>query len=145
MIGTLVFFCCFRRRPLRSNPRYVRRGAAVNHTLGTALFQTGTFSGSLLIDGQWQKREPMVLSFYPGAGHVIYGKGSDIDGAYTIRGVYSIQTGRIGFDKTYDERRRETIQVEWDRNQEIFHGHSYSNTNGRYEKHKYMLRKMARR
>lgn len=145
IIGTLVFCCCFRRRPLHSNSRYVRRGTQINHALGSSLFQTGTFSGSMLVDDVLQRSEPIVLSFYPGAGHVIYGKGTDANGAYTIHGVYSIPTVRMGFDKMYDERRKETIQVEWDANREVFHGHSYSNVNGRHEKHEYMIRKMARR
>lgn len=145
LISVLVFCCCFRRRPLHSNARYVRRGRQINPSLGTAIFQTGAFSGSMSIDGMWQRATTMNLSFYPGAGYVIYGKGSDEGGAYAIHGVYSIRTLRMAFDKIYDERRSETIQVEWDVNREVFHGDNYSKVNGRREKHEYMIRKVKNR
>ena len=145
IIGTVILCCCCHARPLHSNRSYVRRGGQTNQALGTALFQTGVFGGSASVDGAWPGEERMNLSFYPRAGFVLYGKGSDVAGAFAVHGVYSAVTLRMGFDKLYDGGRSETIQVEWDVNREVFNGHCYSKVNGRREKREYTIRKMRSR
>ena len=153
-----AFLCSYlylcRRGVVRSNPAYVRQRYTTQTSLASSIFQSGLFTGYALIDGVPRGSHTMGLSFFPQAGHVVHGKGVDHLGPFVVTGLYSLATLRMGFDKIYqggpggksgnDGGPKETIQVEWSPNEQVFRGTSYSSVGTRRQQHEFILRRKSR-
>lgn len=64
------------------------------------VFQSGIWTGRYLQYGRWHGPHEMSLRFDPHST-IISGWGSDDVGKFTVKGIYSHQTRRIGLTKTY--------------------------------------------
>lgn len=126
----LKICCCYggyragilKGRPLRSNSTYVNNGTAIQYNMSKQIFISGTFVSYY---EQYKKLHGpfnINLGFHPQAGHIVHGAGIDNIGAYTITGVYSPRTLRMGLEKNYQRGagnpsenlgHKVTIQVEW--------------------------------
>ena len=94
------------------------------------LFQSGLWSSRYFQDKSWHGPHQLSLSFDPQSMKVI-GTGIDDVGNFTIDGIYSFDTNRIGLTKTYvrgtgDKKRnlghQVIIQLTWNTNNHQFEG-----------------------
>jgi hypothetical protein len=119
--------------------RFVGNGSINNEEaqlMNAKLFQSGLWESQYYQYDKWHGPHQLQLSF-DGIQSKVTGSGSDNIGTYSIDGVYSIPTGRIGLTKTYELGTGNpvenlghtvTIQVEWNRYNNQFEGKWYVRT-----------------
>jgi hypothetical protein len=100
-------------------------------------FESGFWSSQYYQYDAWHGPYRLMLVFDPETWKVT-GSGSDDVGAYTIDGIYSTKTNRIGLTKTYQEGTGDlqqnlghnvTIQMTWNSTQCQFEGKWFVQTN----------------
>ena len=121
-------------RPWMSSSRYIEAVLTIDLGIHDAFFQSGGFLSYYQQYNTFHGPFEMKLAFYPLAGYIVHGGGTDDVGTYVIKGVYSPRTLRMGLEKYYQEGTGNpmenlghtvTIQVEWNPTQEQFHGKYY--------------------
>ncbi|CAF4069946.1 unnamed protein product, partial [Rotaria sp. Silwood2] len=135
-------------KPFRSNKAYIYNGVPFHNDIGNAMFQTNTFTGFYFKDGIWYEPHNVILSFYPQADYIVYGKGRDSFGVYVAKGVYSPSTLRMAFDKYYEtglgniqqnQNGKVTVQVKWNPFRQNFEGAHYLIEERHVEEQPYLM------
>jgi len=117
-VFVLVYLLCYcnRGRPSKDHAAFVNSGGSATmpqeqemhetkrnvsqmEGLVTNVFQSGIWTGRYFQYGDWHGPYEMILNF--DRQSIIAGWGTDDVGKFTVKGVYSRQTGRIGLTKTY--------------------------------------------
>lgn len=112
------------------------------------MFKSGTWSSKYYQYRKWHGPFEFSLLFdLPSMK--ITGLGSDDVGKFTIEGIYSLKTRRIGLIKTYTKRtgnprenlgHRVTIQLEWNPEKNVFEGKWYVQTRKYHGENKFELK-----
>lgn len=143
------FLFCFKSNPFLSNKDYVSSGLIRHIGNDNSMFQSGLFSNYYVKDGSWYGPYRFSLGFYPNAGHLVRGRGTDNIGMFTVHGIYSPRTRRMGLDKHYQNRigdananarHTKTIQVQWNSATQSFEGKYYLKNGEHWEEQKYVIR-----
>ncbi|CAF3079326.1 unnamed protein product [Rotaria sp. Silwood2] len=146
LVGFLLLLlglhCCYlhrQGRPRQDNSIFInlvnqninqQEAYKVNH------FQSGIWSSRYFQYGRWHGPHHFSLSFNSQSMQVT-GSGSDDVGVFTIDGIYSFETNRIGMTKTYQlgtgDRSENlghqvTIQLAWNARNRQFEGKWYVKT-----------------
>lgn len=131
VVFTTIF--CVRRwrgRAYRSNVDFIRQGSNVASTYEKDHFESGPWSSRYYQYSAWHGPHALTLNFDRGMS-TIRGEGTDDVGNYTVEGVFSIETHRMGLTKTYRAgtgNSREnfghsvTLQLAWNPANEQFEG-----------------------
>jgi len=149
----LPAYCCWRfcaGKPRRSNAKFVTKGTTNDEEkiIDLKLFQSGLWESQYFQYDKWHGPHQFQLSFDFEQSKVT-GSGSDDIGQYTIDGLYSIHTRRMGLTKTYQYGTGNPlenlghsviIQVEWNRNYNQFEGKWYVRTAKFYGSGKFTLK-----
>ncbi|CAF1268622.1 unnamed protein product, partial [Adineta steineri] len=129
----LPIYCCCAGRPRRSNTKFVNKTTssdAEKQIIDIKLFQSGTWESQYHQYNKWHGPHQVDL-FFDMHQMKITGSGSDDVGLYSIDGLYSTQTRRIGLTKTYlsgsgnisqNLGHNVIIQLEWNRYNNQFEG-----------------------
>jgi hypothetical protein len=134
-------FCCWwlcAGKPWRSNAKFVTKGTKNDEeqVIDLKLFQSGLWESQYFQYDKLHGPHQFQLSFDVEQSKVT-GSGSDDVGQFTIDGVYSIHTRRIGLTKTYQYGTGNPlqnlghsviIQLEWNRYNNQFEGKWYVRT-----------------
>ena len=121
-------------RPWMSNSHYVEANLTNDLGIHDAIFQSGGFLSYYQQYNTFHGPFEMKLAFYPQAGYIVHGGGTDDVGMYVIKGVYSPRTLRMGLEKYYQKGTGNpmenlghtvTVQVEWNPTQAQFYGKYY--------------------
>ncbi|CAF3818605.1 unnamed protein product [Adineta steineri] len=135
----LPIYCCCAGRPRRSNAKFVNKTTsydAEKQIIDIKLFQSGTWESQYYQYNKWHGPHQVEL-FFDMHQMKITGSGSDDVGLYSIDGIYSTQTRRIGLTKTYlsgsgnisqNLGHNVIIQLEWNRDNNQFEGKWLSST-----------------
>ena len=147
-LGCIVFilclpcYCWYRCRvgkPRRSNTEFVTNSTTNNentHIIDIKVFQSGPWDGQYFQNNKWHGPYRVDLSF--DAGLRVTGSGVDDVGSYSVDGIYSTESCRIGLTKTYhlgtgnplqNLGHNVTIQLEWNKMNNQFEGKWYVRTN----------------
>jgi hypothetical protein len=111
-------------------------------------FQSGIWSSRYFQYKSWHGAYQLSLSFDSQLMKVT-GSGSDDVGTFTVDGIYSIKTGRIGLTKTYQAGtgnplenlgHEVTIQLTWNRQKNQFEGKWYVQTSKYHGENKFELK-----
>jgi hypothetical protein len=160
VILILICFCCclylcgrhcgiLRGRPLRSNNRYVQSGVTMPSDIGHIIFQPGAFQSFYYQYNARHGPYNMTLAFYPEAGYIVHGGGSDNIGSFVITGIYSPRTLRMGLEKHYQLGTGDptenlghtvTIQVKWNHENQQFQGKYYLQTRRHRDENEFIIR-----
>lgn len=139
--GLLSILCimlkwCFNYRQMESlkdHSNFVNMQNTQNNEeeiVNVNLFQSGLWSNRYFQDENWHGPYHLSISFDPQTMKVT-GTGSDDVGTFTIDGIYSLKTNRIGLTKSYtfgtgDKKRnlghQVIIQLTWNINHHQFEG-----------------------
>jgi hypothetical protein len=136
-----IYCCwrCFAGKPRRSNMRFVGNTLINNEgtqLMNAKLFESGLWESHYHQYDKWNGPHQFQLSF-DGLQSTVTGSGSDNIGTFSINGVYSVSTGRMGLTKIYqlgtgnpleNLGHSVTIQVEWNRYNNQFEGKWYVRT-----------------
>ncbi|CAF1562178.1 unnamed protein product [Didymodactylos carnosus] len=154
LIGILSFCyirkCC-RGRTFYSTSQWVNRRELFSQDLGEKpeIFHSGSWSGEYFQDGYYHKLPECTIKFdYERS--TLTGHGTDDVGDYTLTGVYSTRTLKMGIVKTYilgtgPNRQHNlghnvNIHLEWNENEKDFQGKWYVRTSQYQGENKYKLR-----
>lgn len=136
-------YCCWRicaGKPRRPNASFVSRNTTNEEELKSIdlnLFQSGIWRSQYYQYSKWHGPQELQLTF-DSLQSKVTGSGSDNIGVYSINGIYSTQSRRMGLTKTYQLGTGNplenlghdvTIQVEWNRYNQQFEGKWYVRTN----------------
>ncbi len=139
MLICLPVYCCCAGRPSRSNARFVNSATKYNEEtqiIDIKLFQSGVWESQYFQYKKWHGFHQVDL-FFDAQQLKVTGSGFDDIGMYTIDGVYSTHSRRMGLTKTYQAGtgnlsqnlgHKVTIQLEWNRNTNQFEGQWYVRT-----------------
>ncbi len=133
ILGTI--FCCryWNGRPFRKNPAFVRLSNSKqtkSESHGVDIFRSGIWASQYHQYRAWHGPDQLSLSFDPQSMKVT-GSGSDNIGTFTIDGVYSTTTHRMGLTKKYQSGtgnpsenlgHEVTIQLAWNEQNHQFEG-----------------------
>lgn len=134
VVGILIYCRCRSKakthsQPWRTNGMFVKmalpKGAKTE--VSDFIFQSGYWNTRYYRNNAWITHHGMNLVFDPQTSKVT-GSGSDDQGAFTVEGVYSSATHRLGVTKTYSAGvtdttpSPQTIQLTWDSEQKKFVG-----------------------
>ncbi len=123
---------------MRANTAFIK-AAPYDKMLETdskSVFQSGAWSSRYYQYGKWHGPFQLSLKFDPGEMK-INGSGSDDVGSFTITGIYSTKTQRLGLSKRYrlgtgnsaeNLGHTVTIQLYWNPNNNQFEGKWYVQT-----------------
>ncbi|CAF0904105.1 unnamed protein product [Adineta ricciae] len=112
-----------------------------------SIFKCGFWKSHYFQYGKWHGPCRFSLKFIDNS-KTITGEGSDDVGKFTIRGVYSDQTGRLGLTKTYKKGtgnssenlgHQVTIQLTWNQLNNRFEGTWYVQTSKYHGEDKFQL------
>jgi hypothetical protein len=135
---SFVYKCC-KGRPLRSNSLYINLAVPKNNyqdTYSGNPFQSGIWSSRYYQYLEWHGPSQLSLTF-DSESSKITGSGSDDVGTFTVDGIYSKRTSRIGLKKIYQlgtGNRSENfghqviLQLEWNVENHQFEGKWYVHT-----------------
>ena len=95
-----IILCCrrYKGRPSKTNPAFVTATNLESHDV--TIFKSGIWLSRHLQFGKWYDSHRTALSFDPQSFKVT-GSGSDNIGMFTVDGIYSVKTSRMGLTKTY--------------------------------------------
>ncbi len=139
IFGTICCCRCCQGRPLRKNPTFVHLSISkqIKHeSYDINAFRSGIWSSRYYQYGRWNGPHQFSLSFDPQSMKVT-GSGSDNIGTFTIDGVYSVTTHRIGLTKIYQAGtgnpsenlgHQVIIQLTWNAQNHQFEGKWYVQT-----------------
>ena len=147
-----TIICCIRctGRPFRKNSTFVKSSMLKNgkdNTCRIDPFTTGIWSGRYFQYGHWHGPHKLSLSFKPQSMKVT-GSGTDDVGSFTVDGVYSNETNRIGLTKNYQRGtgnpsenlgHQVTIQLTWNHVNNVFEGKWYVQTHKYHGENKFEL------
>jgi hypothetical protein len=123
---------------LRSNTTFIKAAPydEILETDSNSIFQSGTWISRYYQYGKWHGDYRMSLTFDSGEMKV-KGTGSDDVGTFTITGIYSTKTQRLGLNKRYRSGtgnptenlgHNVTIQLYWNPSTNQFEGKWYVQT-----------------
>ncbi len=156
----LLIFCtilccksckCCKGRPFRTNTDFVNMKnwkLLKQNAYDVNAFQSGIWSSRYFQYKSWHGAYQLSLSFDSQLMKVT-GSGSDDVGTFTVDGIYSIKTGRIGLTKTYQAGtgnplenlgHEVTIQLTWNRQKNQFEGKWYVQTSKYHGENKFELK-----
>jgi hypothetical protein len=142
VILCLPLYCCWlccAGKPRRSNAKFVNNATTNDEErqiIDLKLFQSGTWEGQYYQYNAWHGPYQMNLHFDPQEWKVT-GSGTDDVGMYSIDGIYSTHSRRIGLTKKYHPGTGNLsqnlghsviIQLEWNRYNNQFEGKWYVRT-----------------
>lgn len=131
VIFTTIF--CVRRyrgRPYRSNVDFISEGKNAASTYEKDHFESGPWSSRYYQKSAWHGPHALTLNFDRGMS-TISGEGTDDIGDYTVEGVFSTETHRMGLTKSYragtgnpgeNFGHTVTLQLVWNSANEQFEG-----------------------
>ena len=134
----LCWRCCA-GKPSRSNVKFIAKGATTNEEaqrIDMKRFRSGLWESQYFQYDKFHGPHQVQLSFDVEQSKVT-GSGSDDVGTYSIDGIYSTQTCRMGLTKTYQYGtgnplenfgHNVIIQLEWKRESKQFEGKWYVRT-----------------
>ncbi len=154
MLLVIGIVCCCsycKARSFRNNSTFVNLPVSKQRNYkpyDISAFQSGIWSSRYFQYGKWHGPYQFSLSFDPQSEKVT-GSGSDDVGTFTVDGIYSAETGRLGLTKSYQSgtgHRLEnlghqvTIQLTWNAQNNQFEGKWYVQTNKYYGEDKFELK-----
>ncbi|CAF1373449.1 unnamed protein product [Rotaria sordida] len=116
--------------------------------MDTSIFKSGYWKSQYYQYGKWHGPYQFSLSFDP-QSMIITGSGSDDIGTFTIDGIYSVETRRIGLTKTYTRGtgnqlenlgHQVIIQLTWNAQNNQFEGKWYVRTSKYHGEDKFELK-----
>jgi hypothetical protein len=137
-VSSFVYNRC-RGRAFRSNSRFVKSSKSKSlkqEPDDFNPFQSGNWTSRRFVQKKWKDRHPLSLSFDSQSTKVT-GSGTDYIGTFTIDGVYSVKTRRMGLTKQYavgtsnslqNLGHISTYQVTWNSESQQFEGKWYVHT-----------------
>ncbi len=137
IVAIIFFYQWLKRQPIQSNETYVNLPEIEIETHDLNQFESGFWLSQYYQYDTWHGPHRLMLLFDPETWKVA-GSGSDDVGAYTIDGIYSIKTNRMGLTKTYQKGTGDpqqnlghnvTIQMAWNSTQHQFEGKWFVQTN----------------
>lgn len=140
---------CLTGTALLPNKSYVASGIRRYDSGSNGVFRPGPYSTYSMKDGALHGPYHLTLAFYPTSGHIVFGKGEDEMGRYSVKGVYSPTTRRMGLEKYYqtgptesdrNSRPKVTIQVQWNGSASGFEGKYYLKHGKQHAEQKYIIR-----
>lgn len=148
-----IIYCCkwCTGRPFRKNPAFVNvknTEQLKQESYDVNVFQSGVWSSQYFQYGSWHGPHEFLLSFDSQSMKII-GSGSDDVGEFTIDGIYSNQTYRVGLTKQYQAGtgnpfenlgHQVIIQLTWNVENYRFEGKWYVQTNKFYGEDKFELK-----
>jgi len=144
-VGVSIWIAKRRGRPSSPNDTFIQTKTSLNENSEKGkidVFTSGGWKGKYYQYGRWHGPHQFCL-FFDSQRMTVQGSGSDDVGGFTIDGVYSTETGRMGLTKTYKAGtgdikenlgHKVTIQLTWNSKTNEFEGTWYVQTskyNGR--------------
>jgi hypothetical protein len=141
LVFGILYYARYRRgRPSRSNKIFIAKETTENceqEKSDISIFKSGYWKSRYFQYGQWHGFHRFSLTF-DSHSMKITGSGTDGIGKFTIDGIYSIETGRLGLTKKYlpgtgnqseNLGHHVTIQLMWNAQNDQFEGKWYVQTN----------------
>ena len=131
------FYQWLKRQPIPSNETYVKVATSEVEVQDLYPFESGLWASQYYQYNNWHRPHRFSL-FFDAERWKVTENGSDDVGTYTIDGLCSTKTNRIGLTKTYQKGTSDwqqnlghnvTIQVAWNASQHKFEGKWFVRTN----------------
>ena len=154
LVGIIIFACCrhWKGRPRRSNATFVNtinQRDVTQQLYDVTMFKSGSWYSRYLYYAKWHGPDHCSLSFDQQQSTVT-GAGLDDLGAFTMSGIFSARTGRMGLTKTYtpdtvayglaQPKHEITIQLIWNPHTRQFEGKWYVQTNKYRGENRFILK-----
>ena len=139
-------------RPRQSNILFIRNRIVQNCEQEKSymnIFQSGYWKSQYFQYGKWHGSRRFSLSFKDGSHQTVTGSGTDDVGKFTIQGIYSTESGRLGLTKVYQKGtgnpsqnlgHQVTIQLTWNPTSKQFEGKWYVQTKMYHGENKFELK-----